>query len=412
MKIVIATAVYYPMINGVAVFSRNLAVGLARRGHEVLVLCPSQTGKNYVRNQDGVKVNYLRSINTRVYPDQINDVPPKKKVLGVELPHLFYKKGFKVSVFPAIEIKKALDKFAPDVVHVQISDPIGLSVVSYARRHHIPVVTTEHNQPEVITEPLKVPKVVKKPMDAMLSAYFRNRQSKSDFVTMPTEQSIRNLLSKHQIDVPIAAVSNGVDLTNFKSGKPKSEIYQKYGISKDVPIVLYVGRVDPEKQVGTVIAAFKEARKIVPKTEMVIVGDGVDKARLEKTVKSEGLDLVVKFLGRVTAPDLFDLYRVGTLFATASEIETQGIVLIEAAATGLPLIAVNKGAVAEVCKTNENGFLCEPGNVDEIAEAMVKILSDVELQKKFAENSVKIASEHDLEKTIDKFINIYQKLKK
>ena len=210
MKIVIATAVYYPMINGVAVFSRNLAVGLARRGHEVLVLCPSQTGKNYVRNQDGVKVNYLRSINTRVYPDQINDVPPKKKVLGVELPHLFYKKGFKVSVFPAIEIKKALDKFAPDVVHVQISDPIGLSVVSYARRHHIPVVTTEHNQPEVITEPLKVPKVVKKPMDAMLSAYFRNRQSKSDFVTMPTEQSIRNLLSKHQIDVPIAAVSNGV----------------------------------------------------------------------------------------------------------------------------------------------------------------------------------------------------------
>lgn len=412
MKIVIATAVYYPMINGVAVFSRNLAVGLARRGHEVLVLCPSQTGKNYVRNQDGVKVNYLRSINTRVYPDQINDVPPKKKVLGVELPHLFYKKGFKVSVFPAIEIKKALDKFAPDVVHVQISDPIGLSVVSYARRHHIPVVTTEHNQPEVITEPLKVPKVVKKPMDAMLSAYFRNRQSKSDFVTMPTEQSIRNLLSKHQIDVPIAAVSNGVDLTNFKPGRPKNEIYQKYGISKDVPIVLYVGRVDPEKQVGTVIAAFKEARKIVPKTEMVIVGDGVDKARLEKMVKSEGLDLVVKFLGRVTAPDLFDLYRVGTLFATASEIETQGIVLIEAAATGLPLIAVNKGAVAEVCKTNENGFLCEPGNVDEIAEAMVKILSDAELQKKFAENSVKIASEHDLEKTIDKFINIYQSLKK
>ena len=103
---------------------------------------------------------------------------------------------------------------------------------------------------------------------------------------------------------------------------------------------------------------------------------------------------------------------MGTLFATASEIETQGIVLIEAAATGLPLIAVNKGAVAEVCKTNENGFLCEPGNVDEIAEAMVKILSDAELQKKFAENSVKIASEHDLEKTIDKFINIYQKLKK
>ena len=82
MKIVIATAVYFPMINGVAVFSHNLALGLAKRGHEVLVLCPSQNGKNYVREEDGVRVNYLRSINTRVYPDQINDVPPKKRFWG------------------------------------------------------------------------------------------------------------------------------------------------------------------------------------------------------------------------------------------------------------------------------------------------------------------------------------------
>ena len=408
MKIVIATAVYYPMINGVAVFSHNLAVGLAKRGHEVLVLCPSQTGKNYMKKEDGVEVSYLRSIDSKVYPDQINDVPPKKKLFGAELPHLFYKRGFKVSVFPAIEIKRALDKFKPDVVHVQVSDPIGLSVVSYARKHGIPVVTTEHNQPEVITEPLKVPEVVKKPMNALLSAYFRNRQSKSDFVTMPTEQAIRNLLSKHELKIPIAAVSNGVDLSHFKPGKASAKIYEKYHIPKDVPIVLYVGRVDPEKQVGLVLLAFKEARMKVPKAKLIIVGDGVDKLRLEKKAEKLGIFDSVLFLGRVLPPDLYELYNVGTVFATASEIETQGIVLIEAAASGLPLVAVNKGAVGEVCITGENGFLCKPRDVSEFSSALVTILTDKELCKKYSKRSVEIAAEHDFERTLDKFINIYR----
>ena len=413
MRIVIATAVYYPMINGVAVFSHNLAMGLARRGHEVLVLCPSQTGKNYSARQDGVRVRYLKSINTRVYPDQINPVPEKKKLFGVELPHLFYKKGFRVSVFPAMEIKRALDDFRPDVVHVQVSDPIGLSVVSYARKRGIPVVTTEHNQPEVITEPLKVPKVVRRPMNYLLASYFRNRQSKSDFVTMPTEQAIRNLIGATGKDfgVPVAAVSNGVDLSGFKPGKVSEEIYKKYGLSRDGLKILYVGRVDPEKKVGLVIEAFKQARKVLPKnTELLIVGDGVDKLRLEKMAEDLELSDCVKFLGRVLPPDLYELYKLGDVFATASEIETQGIVLIEAAATDLPLIAVDKGAVAEVCIDGENGFLCRPGDVEGISQAIVKILSNDKLREKFSKKSLEIASEHDFEKTLDRFINIYNKV--
>lgn len=412
MKIVIATAVYYPMINGVAVFSHNLAVGLASRGHEVLVICPSQTGKNYTKKEDGVKVNYLKSTDIKVYPDQINQVPPKKKFLGIKLPHLFYKKGFKVSAFPGKEIKKILDKFKPDVVHIQVSDPIGLSVVSYAHKNNIPIVTTEHNQPEVLTEPLRIPGVVKKPINSVLSAYFRSRQTKSDFVTMPTEQAIFNLLEHYSLDVPVAAVSNGVDLKHFKPGEPKSSIYQKYHISKTAPIALYVGRLDPEKQVDLVIEAFSGARMEVPKAELIIVGDGVDKPRLEKLAQRLGISDSVKFLGRVLPPDLYELYRAGDVFITASEIETQGIVLIEAAATGLPLIAVDKGAVAEVCHDGENGFLCTPKNVAELKNALIKILTEDKLRKTFSKNSLKIASQHDLNKTIDKFINIYQKVTK
>ena len=408
MKVVIATAVYYPQINGVAVFSHNLALGLVGRGMEVLVLCPSQTGKNYTRTIDGVKTVYLKSVQAKIYPDQIHSLPKQKKIMGIKVPRLFYRHGFRVSVFPQHEVKKVLDGFSPDVVHVQVSDPIGLSVVSYARKHNIPIVTTEHNQPEVLTSSFKLPELLQKPFNALLYSYFRNRQSKSDFVTMPTEQAIRNLLNKHEFGVPVAAVSNGVDLANFRPGKVAAAIYEKYGISKDKRIVLYVGRIDPEKRVETVISAFKKARKFVSKAELVIVGDGVDKARLEQIYSRD--DASIRFLGRVLPPDLYELYRIGEVFVTASEIETQGIVLIEAAAVGLPLIAVDKGAVGEVCINGRNGFLCRPKDEEQISEAIVKILGDNKLREEFSKESLKIAKNHDFETTLDRFINIYEGL--
>lgn len=410
MKIVIATAVYYPQINGVAVFSHSLATGLVQRGHEVMVICPSQTGRSFVEMQDGVMVHYLKSVDAKVYPDQIHAVPEKNKVFGVKLPRLFYKHGLKVSVFPQLEVKKALEEFKPDVVHVQVSDPIGLSVVGWARKHNVPVVTTEHNQPEVLTESLKMPSVLKKGANLMLSSYFRNRQCKSDFVTMPTKQAILNLIGKgSEFPVPVAAVSNGVDLSNFIPGKVTRKFYEKYNIDSSKPIVLYVGRVDPEKKVGLVVDSFIRARKKVPNMQLIVVGDGVDRIRLEKRF---GAMDGISFLGKVLPPDLYDIYKIGSVFVTASEIETQGIVLIEAAACGLPLIAVDKGAVSEICKDGENGILCKPGSVTEISEAIARIMNDDELREKYGKNSVKLAHEHDFEKTLDKFINIYKNVSK
>ena len=107
-------------------------------------------------------------------------------------------------------------------------------------------------------------------------------------------------------------------------------------------------------------------------------------------------------------PDLYEIYKTGTLFATASETETQGIVLIEAAATGLPLVAVDAGAVKELCQNKKNGILCKPGKIRQMANAMVKILSDVKLQKIYGEGSIEIAKKHDINRTLTRFEEIYQ----
>lgn len=409
MKIAIATPVFYPMINGVAMFSYNLASGLAARGHEVLVLTPSQNKYYHTEEINGVKVVYLSSTDVKVYPDQIHNVEKKK---------LIYKHGLKASVFPYHQVKRALSGFRPDVVHVQGSDPIGVSVVKYARKNKIPVVTTEHNQPEVLTQSLAIPGMMRKPVNNMLSSYFVKRQKKSDYITMPTKLAIKNLFGDQNIGVPVEAVSNGVDLAAFKPGRADDAIYDKYKLPRDAYILLYIGRVDPEKKVGLVMRAFADflyrckSNKLdkLSKTLFVVVGDGVDRPRLEEEAKNIGVTENVRFLGRVTGPDLAELYKVGDVFATASEIETQGIVLIEAAATGLPLIAVDAGAVAEVCKNGENGFLIKPGDVASMAGAIYKLFSDRELRKKMSSKSIEIANEHSLDKTIDKFLQIYQKV--
>lgn len=437
MKIVIATAVYYPMINGVAVFAHNLAVGLARRGHEVVVICPSQTGKAATRVEDGVKVCFVKSVNARVYPDQIHKVPAKRKIKGVSVPRVFYKHGLRVSVLPGREVKRILTEFQPDVVHVQVADPIGVAVVAQARKMHIPVVTTEHNRPEVLTNSLKMPGVLKRSVEKGLSGYFRARHRKSDFVTMPTELAIRelfggglvgrgglsmrrakrcrggtDLVRKDWSVIPVAAVSNGVDLSRFRPGKKAER-----------PTVVYVGRIDPEKKVEIVVRAFQKVLKKVPEAELLVAGDGVDRVRLEGLARELGLEKSVKFLGKVLSSELYQIYQQGWVFATASEIETQGIVLVEAAASGLPLVAVNRGAVAEVCRDGQNGFLIDISprkneskkrgrerEISAISDALERILTDRDLREKFSKKSLEIAGEHDFERTLDKFENIYRKV--
>ena len=84
--------------------------------------------------------------------------------------------------------------------------------------------------------------------------------------------------------------------------------------------------------------------------------------------------------------------------------------MIEAAASGLPLIAVRAGAVAEICVDGTNGVLCQPGDISEMATAMVKILSDADLRRVYSEKSLELAREHDFERTLDKFENIYKRV--
>ena len=410
MRIAITSDLYYPMTNGVAVFAHNLAKGLAKQGHEVLVLCPSFTGRQHREKREGVTTFYLRSIRFPFYPDQINEVPEGKEFLGMPLPRLAYRHGLWITVDPYPTMKKVLNRFRPDVIHNQTAEMIAFAARRYAKKYDVPMVSTGHAYPDNITSQLKILKPIKRPLDAILRTYMASFLKHSEYATMPTEMAIDDLVPKKRkhFKVPVEPLSNGVDLAKFGPGKAQDRIYRKYHLPKDKPLVLYVGRVDPEKSLSNVVSAFAGVLDVIPEAKLVIVGDGTDRRHLQDLAQALGIEKSVYFPGRIYPPDIMEVYRAATLFATASETETQGIVLIEAAATGLPLVAVDAGAVLELCQHKRNGILCHPGDVAEMTDAMMKLLKNPELCERYGKESLEVAKMHDLNRTLQRFVEIYQ----
>lgn len=413
MKIVISSDIYYPMINGVASFSRNLATGLHQRGHEVLVLAPSITGKFGVEkdHEFGFKVARLSSFKMPLYPDQINEVPEAKEFLGVKIPQLIYKNGMHVSLGSYTEIRDLLDDFEPDIIHDQTPGPVALAVFRYAKRRNIPLVSTDHAYPDNLTQQLKLPKLAKQPINKLMNEYFISFLRRSEYATMPTEQAISDLIPKNRrfFKVTVEALSNGIDLSRFKPGQPKAEIFQKYQLPKNAEIVLYVGRVDPEKSLDVLMQAFIGVAKERPEAQLVVVGDGTARPKLEEMAADAGLTTRVHFTGRVVGDDLPQLYRTAKLFAITSKTETQSIVLLEAMASGLPCVAVKAGAIPELVATGVNGFLCSADDATCVAKGIEQILAAKdEDYAAMSQQSLAKAKTHDITHTLSRIEEIYE----
>lgn len=414
MRIVISTDLYYPMINGVAMFSRNLAFGLSKMGHEVLVLAPSITGDSYIEDDEegGFRVARLASTKFPFYPDQISKVPEAVKIFGKKMPRVAYRNGLHVSLVPYYEIKRILDEFQPDLIHNQTPGPVALAILRYARRRDVALVSTGHAYPDNLTGQLKLPTTLKKPVDAVVRKYFANFLRKSEYATMPTELAIADLLPKNRkkFKVPVEALSNGIDLSKFSAGPVNKEIYEKYAILKNVPTVMFVGRVDPEKSLSVLLRAFEKVLRKIDNAQLVIVGDGSDRAKLEILADELGIKDYVRFAGRVMGEDLPMLYRAATVFGITSTTETQSIVLMEAMASGLPCVAVRAGAISELVKNNKNGYLCMPGDEACVARSLVKILSNKDLRKEMSKQSLELIKIHDIRYTLRRIEDIYSQV--
>lgn len=388
MRILIAADLHWPTINGVATFSRNLAQGLASRGHEVVVIAPSQTGKKYQETDQNYIVERTAS-----------------------LPFPFYQ-NFRISTTPQREVKQIIKRFDPDVIHIQMVLGIGRAALQVGNKMGIPIVSTNHAIPENLLDNMRLLAPFARPISAILESYGARFHNNADYVTSPTQAAIDMFGDKiSKLSVPVEAVSNGINLSTFSPQKAPDAIYEKFSIPKNKPILLYVGRLDAEKHLSVLVRA---AAKVLEHKDvhLVIVGQGNESEKLKDLAAELGISRHTTLTGRVSEEDKPQLERVGTIFCMPSPAELQSIATLEAMASGLPVVAVNAGALYELCKDGENGYLFKLDDHTMMAAAILKILKDPELKKKMSKRSLEIAKTHDITYTLDRFEAIYNKLLK
>ncbi|RFA11196.1 glucosyl transferase [Subtercola boreus] len=371
---------FSPNVNGSARFSQRLASGLAARGHEVHVVAPAASRKHgtWTESYDGQDITVHRLRSYRWYPHDW---------LRFAEPWFINKNSDRI-----------VEQVDPDVVHFQSHIIVGRGLSIAARkRGNIRVIGTNHFMPENLLEFTLLPKSWQEKAVGMAWKAAKRTFGRADVVTTPTQKAAEFLEKSTGLD-GVLAISCGIDADNYTPS------FEKRTGNR----ILFVGRVTGEKQIDVLIKAVS----LMPAdldVHLDIVGGGDLLKHLENLSKTLGVDDRVHFSGYVTEEELREAYTKATVFGMPSIAELQSIATMEAMASGLPVVAANAMALPHLVKDDVNGFLFAPGDSQQMADRLERLLRlpQAELDA-FKNASLKLIQKHDLVRTIVTFERLYR----
>jgi phosphatidylinositol alpha 1,6-mannosyltransferase len=383
MKILLAADQYPEYINGAATFTSRLAAGLASSGHTVDLLWPSADGDHQTYLDQGVRVHRLSSVAL-----------PGRPRMQVCTPRVV-----------ARQVEQILQITRPDVVHVQSHLALGRSLLRAAQAAGIPVLATNHFMPENIVP--HVPVARRFPALAARLAWrdLEHVFAGADLLTAPTQRAV-DLMARSTRLPPAEVISCGVDLDRYRAGTAAGAPSISRGAG---PTVLFVGRLEPEKHVDELLAAFARVPAALG-ARLEIVGMGSLRSPLEGQARALGLDGAVTFTGAIGDDALLDAYRRADLFVMPGTAELQSLATLEAMAAGLPVVAADAMALPHLVQDGRNGYLYRPQDVDALATRVIRVLADPGLRLRLGHGSEVIAEDHALSATLAAFEGHYARL--
>ena len=386
MRIAIFADTFLPQVNGVVRSVVTTANALAKRGHDVAIFTVNAEKIN--------KKNRVKELNDRVqvYPFSSFALPTYKE-LQVRIP-TFIPSFYEVY------------RFNPDLIHSHTTFGIGWEAVTAANFLNIPLIGTHHG---FLAEFLKHVKLDYKMMKPLARRYLSFYYNRCDAVISPSEALVKELL-QYKFRRPVHVISNPIDLKYFSIDKTKESLRKKFRLNE--PTIIHFGRLSYEKSADLVLKAFAEILNSGIDARLIIIGDGPERGKLETFSKKLNIEKSVEFTGTLRDNDLTERIAAGDFFVSASTIETQGLVFLEAMALGLPVIGVNAGGVPEYVDNGKNGFIVEPGNVRAIAEAMKKFIEHPELRDSFGQNAKECVKKYDAEIIVGEIEKVYKTLVK
>jgi 1,2-diacylglycerol 3-alpha-glucosyltransferase len=385
MKVFLAGQAYYRRDNGQAVFTINLAEGLAAAGHRVVALVPSETQSAERQEEHGVEI---RTVSAIPLVDNTN-----------------------ITVFSGGRVEQILDEVQPDVVHIQDHYFLSHTVLAAARARDILMVGTNHFLPENLTDnilqSLPFTQWMHKLLDHLLWTTMLSVYNQLAAVSTPTETAAA-ILRVQGIHMPVSAISCGVDVKRFRP-RPmldRSLMRQKYGLAPDKIVLLYVGRLDREKGLDLLVEALAQLDR--NNIQLVIGGKGAFRADLERLCHKLGLESRVVFPGFIPAEDLPLLLNSVDLFAMPSHAELQSIATLEAMASGLPVLAANARALPELVTPGINGFLFAARDIADAARTIDQLVKQRDRWNAMGLASRAKAEPHAHERVVKRYVQWYQ----
>ncbi len=347
LKVALFTDSYLPAVDGVVNSVLATKRALESRGHTVFVFAPEDPDNGHHVEPGTV---WIKAKAFRHYP------------------------GYRLAMFPGHEIDQVRE-LGVDIIHSHGVGFVGIKALFAGWGAKIPLVQTYHT---IIQDALQFYSPIRLNLHLLergLRLYLRIFLHKCSGVVAPSRAILREILSLAPRARISAVIPTGVDPDRFHPGLDGHTVREQWGLNGH-DVLLHVGRVAPEKNLPLAIHAFALLRRRNRDAKMLIVGRGPYLSKCYELVRRKGLQGDVIFTGFVSEHDLPRYYAAADAFVIPSKFETQGLVVLEALASGRPVAGANYRAIPEFVRDGENGALFDPADVLGCAAAMERCLDD------------------------------------
>ncbi len=377
MRIGLFTNNYRPLVNGLATSVETLARSFRRAGHDVTVVAPRYPGGSL--SEVGVlRVPGLRAPTHHAY---ILPMPWWPGVAG------------------------AVAALQLDVLHAHHPLLLGAAAGRWARRSKRPLVFTYHTHYDRYAHYVPGPSRMVARLAIRQATAFANR---ADLVIAPGPAVARALRSRG-VTTRVVTVPTGVPLPAGTGRAPRMDRRQALGLGEGAPLCLSVGRLAREKNQAFLLSVFALILRELPAARLILVGEGDDRPRLQRLACAMGIGKRVRFVGAVPHESVNDYYLAADLFLFPSTSETQGIVVLEALAAGLPVVAVESDAAADLLADGQGGLITSEEPVP-FARSAVELWEEPERRRALGERGQRIAEAYAPAACAARVLDLYEEL--
>lgn len=378
MRILLISDVYFPRVNGVSTSIQTFAHQQLALGHEIRLIAPEYP----FETEDEFPIYRVQS---RVVPFDTEDRLMRKRFLRGLYPELA--------------------QWKPDLVHIQTPFRAHYEGIRLGRHLQVPIIETYHTYFEEYLENY-LPFLPRLLLRFAARRFTVSQCKQVDTLVVPS-QPIRDVLFSYGVTRQCHVIPTGIPTTRFSGGDGEA-FRSKHQIENDRPLLLYVGRVAHEKNIGFLIDVVERVRRTLPEVLLVIAGEGPARKPLQEAVSNRDLQSNVRFVGYLSREkDLPGCYAAGDAFVFASRTETQGLVLLESMAAGTPVVTTAVLGTASVMHDAKGGIVVDE-ELNSFSAAVLKLLGDPALKKRLSDDALAKAREWSDRELAKRMLKLYQ----